>query len=172
MVRRPLVDELAVAWRPGQPPRSGAAAACLAHGHDFGSPALEGSEIPSERVAEVWTRFALLAEPVEEQFVQDHRIHRDELLTLEAVDDKAGGPRVIELGELFLDQIEAFDRPAVIVLVVADDQPLGHALDPGRVTRQRLELVGHERSSGHAMALILIETVRSAMAWPLMKSLQ
>src|SRR5262249_26793010 len=170
MVRRPLVDELAVVWRPRQQHPSGAAAECFAHGHEFGSPTLEGSEIPRQRVLQVRARFASLAETIEKQFVQDHRVHRDELLALEAVDEKAGGPRVIELGELFLDQIEAFDRPAVIILVVADDQPFGHALDPGRVARQRLELVNNQRSSYRPRALTSMAIVRSAIARLLMKS--
>jgi len=77
--------------------------------------------------------------------VQDHRVHRDELLALEPVDEEAGGLRVVELGELFLDQVEALDCAAVIILVVADDQPLGHALDLGRVAGQRLHSVRHQR---------------------------
>jgi hypothetical protein len=100
----------------------------------------------------------LVAEAVEEQLVQDHRIHRDELLAFEAVDEKAGGLRVIELGELFVDQVEALHRPAVIILVVADNEPLRHAFDLGRVAGQRLYLVRHRRSSDH----------RSA-CWPLMR---
>jgi len=79
--------------------------------------------------------------------MQNHRVHRDELLTLEAIDEKAGGLRVIKFGELFLDQVEALDRTGVIILVVADDQPLGHALDPGRVASKRLNLVCHQRFS-------------------------
>src|SRR6266540_3464844 len=107
-----------------------------------------------QRVAQRRTRFALVAEAVEEQLVQDHRVHRDELLAFESVDEKAGGLRVIELGELLVDQIEAFHRPAVIILVVADDQPLGHAFDLGRVAGQRLYSVRHHRSSDHGRALI------------------
>jgi hypothetical protein len=37
---------------------------------------------------------------------------------------------------------------------VADDEPLGHALDLGRVAGQRLYLVCHQRSSDHGRALI------------------
>src|SRR5204862_8183172 len=75
---------------------------------------------------------------------------------LDAVDEKACGFRVIELGELFLDQVEAFDRSDVIILIVADDQPLGHALDVGRVARQRLDLVTHQRSSGANLARLVM----------------
>src|SRR5207247_263595 len=171
MVRCPLVEELAVAWRPRQQHPSGAAAERLAHGHEFRPPALERSKIPSQCVPQIRTRFALIPEPVEEQLMQDRRVHRDELLALETVDEKAGGLRVIEFGELFLYQVETLDRPAVIIVVMADNQPLGHALDLGRVARQRLELVGHERSSGQTEALTSIEIARSAVVRPLMRSL-
>src|SRR6266571_146359 len=154
MIRRPLVDELAVARRPREQHPSGAAAERFAHRHELRSPALERSEIARQRVAQRRTRFALVAEAVEEQLVQDHRVHRDELLAFESINEKAGGLRVIELGELLVDQIEAFHRPAVIILVVADDQPLGHAFDLGRVAGQRLYSVRHHRSSDHGRALI------------------
>jgi hypothetical protein len=49
----------------------------------------------------------LLPKPIEEQLVQDHGVHRDELLALEAVDEKAGSVRVIERGQLLVDQVEA-----------------------------------------------------------------
>src|SRR5262249_61922762 len=49
-----------------------------------------------------------------------------------------------------LYRLGLFPRPAVVVLVVADDQPLGHAFDLGRVAGQRLYLVRHQRSSDHA----------------------
>jgi hypothetical protein len=71
-----------------------------------------------------------------------------------AVDEEAGGVRVIELGELLDDEVEAFHRPAVIVLVVADDQPLRHALDLGRVAGERLHSIRHQRSSDHGRAVI------------------
>src|SRR5262249_42988703 len=111
-------------------------------------------EILRQRIAQRRTWLALVAEAVEEQLVQDHRVHRDELLAFEPVDEKAGGLRVIELGELFVDQVEAFHRPTVIILVVADDEPLGHAFDLGRVAGQRLYLVRHQRFSDHGRALI------------------
>src|SRR5262249_39790816 len=154
-IRRPLVDELAVARRPRQQPPSGAAAERFAHRHELRSPALERSEILRQRVAQRRTRLALVAEAVKEQLVQDHRVHRDKLLAFEPVDEKAGGLRVIELGELLVDQVETFDRPAVIILVVADDQPLGHAFDLGRVARQWLDLICHQRFSDRGRALIL-----------------
>src|SRR5262245_48212127 len=45
MVCRPRVEELAVARRPRQQHPAGAAAEGFAHGHELGSPTLEGSEI-------------------------------------------------------------------------------------------------------------------------------
>src|SRR5262245_48465296 len=112
MVGRPLVDELAVARRPRQQHPAGAAPERFAHGDELRPPALERTEIAPQGVVQAWAGFTLLAQPIEEQLVQDHRIHRDELLALEAVNEKAGGLDVIEVGELFPDQVEALDRPA------------------------------------------------------------
>jgi hypothetical protein len=75
--------------------------------------------------------------------VQDHGVHRDELFALEAIDHKYGSARVIKLGEFLVDEVQAFHSPAVIVLVVADDQSFGHALDAGRVAADRFHRVGH-----------------------------
>ena len=149
MIRRPLIDEPAVTRRPRQQHPSGAAAERFAHRPELRSPTLERSEILRQRVAQRRTRFALVAEAVEEQLVKDHRVHRDELLAFESVDEKASGLRVIERGKLFVDLVEAFHRPAVIVLVVTDDQPLRHALDLGGVAGQWLYSVRHQRSSDH-----------------------
>jgi hypothetical protein len=43
--------------------------------------------------------------------MQDHGVHRDELLALDTVDKKAGSRGVIELGELFLDQLRRLTAP-------------------------------------------------------------
>ena len=85
---------------------------------------------------------------VKKIFVQDHRIHRNQLLALEAVDHEDSRARKIELGQLFRDCVEPLNRAAVIVLVMADDQPLRHSLDRGRVAGERLYFVGHLFSSG------------------------
>src|SRR5690349_12758406 len=111
MVRRPLVDELAVARRPRQQHPSRAAAERLAHGHELRSPALERAEIPRQRLAQRSSRLALLAKAIEKQLVQNHRIHRDELLTLDTIDEKACGFRVIELGELFSIRLRRLTAP-------------------------------------------------------------
>ena len=65
-----------------------------------------------EGIAQCRARLALLAKAIEEQLVQDHRVHGDKLLALEAVDQKTGGLGVVELGELLIDEIEALHRAA------------------------------------------------------------
>jgi hypothetical protein len=65
---------------------SGAAALRLAHGNEFRAPAVIGAEIPRDRAHQFGVGGTLLAESVEEQFVQHHGIGRDQLLTLQ------GGP--------------------------------------------------------------------------------
>src|SRR5262249_51640631 len=105
MVRGPLVDQLAIARQPRQEYPSGAAAQCFSHSNEFGTPALERFEIARNRVAQSWSRLALIAESIKEQFMQDHRIHRDQLLALEAVDQKTSGFVEFELRKLVIDQI-------------------------------------------------------------------
>jgi len=53
--------------------------------------------------------------------MEDHGICRDQLFALQPVDQKAGGLGKIEPGKLFADGVEAFDRAAVVVLVVATE---------------------------------------------------
>src|SRR5262245_36071800 len=105
MVRGPLVDQLAVAGRPRQQYPSGAAAQCLSHRNEFGTPALESSEIARNRIAQGGPRLALIAESVEEQLMQDHRIHRDQLFSLEPVDQETSGFIEFEVRKLFIDEI-------------------------------------------------------------------
>ena len=52
------------------------------------------------------------------------------------------GARVeVEARQLLGDEVEALHRPAVVVLVVADDQLLGHAFDVLRIAAERLHFV-------------------------------
>ena len=118
----------------------------FAHRREFGAPAIDAAEIAGQRVAQLALGRALLAERGEKEFVQDHRIARDQLLALETVDHEAGRCCEIELGELCGDCIETVDRAAVIVLVMADDELLRHSLDPRWVTGKLLNRIGHGSS--------------------------
>ena len=73
------------------------------------------------------------AEAVEIDLVQDHRIRGDQLLALEAVDDEVRRLGKIEIGELGADRIEPLHRADVVVLVMADEDLLGNALDRLRI---------------------------------------
>src|SRR5215471_20523420 len=105
MVRGPLVDQLAVARRPRQQYPSGATAQCFSHSNEFGTPALESSEITRNRIAQSGPRLALIAESVKEQLMQDHRIGRDQLFALESVDQEAGSFVEFDLRKLLIDEI-------------------------------------------------------------------
>src|SRR5258708_332256 len=88
MVGRPLIDELAVARRPRQQHPSRAATKRLAHGDEFGTPALIASKISAQNLLKNRPRPALFPKPLEEEFVKNHRVHCNELLPLEPVDEK------------------------------------------------------------------------------------
>ena len=97
MVGGPLVHELAIARRPGEQNPAGAAAESLSHRHEFRAPAFVRAEVAGQRLFQTCIRLALVTEPVKEQLMQDHGIHRDQLFAFEAVDEKSRGLRVVEL---------------------------------------------------------------------------
>src|SRR3954449_9413426 len=100
--------------------------------------ARQRSTLPKSRArASRRAGLARLAEILKEQLVQDHRVRGDELFPLEAVEDEGRRGGEVEAGEPLLDQGQPLHGPAVVVLVVADDQPLGHALDVLRVAGER-----------------------------------
>ena len=73
--------------------------------------------------------------------MQDHGIAGNQLLALEAIDEEARRGVEVEAGQLLGYQVEALHRAAVVVLVVADDQLLGHAFDVLRIAAERLHFV-------------------------------
>ena len=141
MVGCPLIDQLAITRRPRQQYPSRAAAERFSHGDEFGAPTLERSKIADDGLAQRGFRIALIAQPVKEQLVQDHRIHRDQLFALKSVDQETGGFVEFELLELFGDKVEALNCAAIIVLLMADDEPLRHAFDPSRIAGQRFHRI-------------------------------
>src|SRR6516165_5065408 len=143
MVGRPLVDQLAITRRPRQEYPSRAAAERFSHGDEFGAPTLKGPKIADDGLAQRASRIALIAQPVKEQLVQDHRIHRNQLFALKSVDQETGCFIEFELRDLFVNKVEALNCAAIIVLVMADDEPLRHAFDPSRVAGQWFHRVRH-----------------------------
>ena len=146
MVGGPLIDQLAVARRPGQQDPARAAANALPMAMKFAPPTLIGAEVARERIAKAAAGLAFVAKTVKEKLVQDHRVHRDQLFALEPIDDEGRRRREIEFGKLLIDRVEALHRAAVVVLVVADDQTLRHSLDAGGVAAERLHAVRHGRT--------------------------
>jgi hypothetical protein len=89
------------------------------------------------------SRYTLVAKPVEKQLVQDHGVRGDQLLALEAIDEKIRSRVEVETRELLGDEIEPLHSAAVVVLVVADDQLFRHALDALRIAPKGLHCVHH-----------------------------
>src|SRR4051795_668008 len=73
--------------------------------NELGAPALEAAEVAVESLPQARAGLARFAEVPEEQLVQDHRVRRDELLALEAVEDEGRRGGEVEPGELLLDQV-------------------------------------------------------------------
>src|SRR5882724_5632447 len=100
----------------------------LAHRDELRAPALDAAEITRQRFAQRRVRLAPVAEAVEVQLVQDHRVHGDQLFPLEPVDHEDGCRGKVQRGELFGDRVQPFDRTAIVVLPVADDELLREPL--------------------------------------------
>jgi len=67
--------------------------------------------------------------------MQEHRIDRDQLLAFQPVEAKSGSGSRIESGQFATKCVQPADGPAIVVLVVAGDQPGGEAIQPGRLER-------------------------------------
>src|SRR5258706_7625660 len=117
VIRRPLVDELALAWRPRQKRPSRASAQRLSDRGELCSPPLVRPEVTRQGLPERRSRLAPFSQAFEVYLVEDHRIGGDELLALESVDDEHGRASEIELRKLRADDIEPLDGPAVVALV-------------------------------------------------------
>src|SRR5262245_38039783 len=143
VVRGPLVHQPPAAGgvrqqNPSRPPAHG-----LAHRDELGPPALDAPKVTREGLAQRRIGLAALAEAVEVQLVQNHRVRCDQLLSLEAVDGEHGRRGHVERAELGDDRVEAPDRPAVVVLVVADDQSFREAIEFPRLGTRGLHVIRH-----------------------------
>ena len=85
--------------------------------------------------------------------MQQRGVERDQLLALQAVDDIARRLREIERFELLGDGVQAPQRPAVVVLVVAlDELERKPAQRPGTAV-DLLQLIAHDDTSKHKVEL-------------------
>ena len=84
------------------------------------------------------------AEAREIELVEQRRIERGELLALEPVDHVARRGGEIERLQLLRDRVQASQRPAVVVLVMALDELERKAVQQPRPAIDGCELVTHE----------------------------
>ena len=139
VIGRPLIDEGALTRLEAEQHPTRTAALCLAHRHELITPVLDAAEAADQRESHGWhhgRRFR--RQPVEIQLVQQHRVGRDQLLALQAVEFEAGHASETCLPQCGTDRIEALHRTAVVVLVVASQQLLGKPPEHARVERQGL----------------------------------
>jgi hypothetical protein len=106
-------------------------------------PPFKRAEVTRQGFPKYRSRLAPLPETVEVKLVEDHRIGGDEFLALQTIHDEDRRSGEVELRQLRRNGVEPFHRPAVVVLVVADDQLFRQALESRRVTGQRLHFIGH-----------------------------
>jgi hypothetical protein len=150
MIGGPVVDELSQSLGPGEDDPARAAGERLAHRGELGAPGGERAEVALDRRGEVARGIAAgAAERVEIDFVQDDRAGGDQLLALEAVQLEDRCVRDVERGKAPPDRVEAPQRAAIIVLVVAREEAFGEAVEPRRLERQWHDGVLAERRPVH-----------------------
>ncbi len=83
------------------------------------------------------------AQSVEVDFMEDDGARRNELLALEAVHVEDRRRRPVKVLQPLVDGVQATESAAVVVLVVAREEPLREALEPRRLEQERCDRVGH-----------------------------
>ncbi|MCY1537754.1 hypothetical protein D9M68_732630 [compost metagenome] len=139
VISSPLVDQRALARLEGEQHPARAAAKRLAHRCEFLVPSVDAAEAGRQCECHGGLhRLAVAAERREVQLVQQHRVAGDELFALEAVELEArrGGERC--RGELSPDGVEALDRAAIVVLVMAVQKLRRQAAQRGGIEGQGL----------------------------------
>src|SRR3546814_7024877 len=85
MVRGPLINKPVIAWRVGEQNPSRAATQRFAHCGKFGAPTINAAKVPGKHRIELRADSTTSAQTVEIHFMSDHRIGRDQFLTLDPV---------------------------------------------------------------------------------------
>src|SRR5262249_4137529 len=113
------------------------------HRAKLGAPPIERAKVAGERLGHALGRLAVASQAREVELVQQRRVERHELLALEAVEDVTGCGLEVERRELLGDGVQAPQRPAVVVLVVALDQLGRESVQGPRTAVDLFQLVAH-----------------------------
>src|SRR5439155_18044749 len=98
---------------------------------------------------------SLAAHAREIELVQQRGIERDQLLALQAVDDIARRLREIERFELLGDGVQAPQRSAIVVLVMALDELQREAAQRPWTAVDLLQLISHYDISKYMVDLLM-----------------
>src|SRR5262249_55463535 len=151
-----LIDEPAHARQPAQQNPAGAAIERIRQRHEFAAPAIDRAEIARERIRhDVRYGAPVSAKAGKVQFVQCQRIQRRCLVLLEAADDMRRRRGGIECFELFGNRVQAREGAAIVVLIVALDEPWRDAQKSPRPAEQGCDLISH----------VDVSRIRRAGAW-------
>src|SRR5262249_53224124 len=105
---------------------------------------------------------AFATEACEIQLVQERRIERAQFLALEPADHIARRGLEIERGELLRDGVQAPERAAIVVFVVALDQLEGQGVQQPRPAVYRCNGVAH----GNLHESYMLKDKRTPWCWP------
>src|SRR5262249_48074487 len=120
-----------------------AAAEGVAHCPELRAPAIERAEVAREDLRQVLRRLPVAAHAREIKLVQQRRVESSQFLTLEAIQNMSGRAREVGRVELLGDGVEAPQRAAVVVLVVALDQLHRQVREGPRPALDRFERITH-----------------------------
>ena len=139
-----LIDEPARARQPAQQNPAGAPIERIRQRHEFAAPAIDRAEIARERIRHGFRHGApVSAKARKVQFVQCQRIQRRRLVLLEAADDMRRRRGGIECFQLFGNRVQAREGAAIVVLIVALDEPWRDAQKSPRPAEQGCDLISH-----------------------------
>ena len=148
-----LVDQASVARYMNEQDPAGAASQRVSHGDELAAPALDRPEITGKRRRKQFSRLpSVSAQACEVELVQEGRIERDQLLALERVDNVTWCAAEIERLELFGDRVQAIERAAVVVFIMALDETRRDAVQQPGPAKDWTKTIAHGGFSKTEMA--------------------
>ena len=130
--------------QPAQQDPAGPSVKRIRQRHEFAAPAIDRAEIVRERIHHGFGYDApVSAEARKVHLVQRQRIQRRRLILLQAADDMRRCRGRIECFELFGNRVQAREGAAIVVLIVALDEPWRDAQKSRRPAEQGCDLILH-----------------------------
>src|SRR5262249_25889220 len=140
VVRQPVGVRRALVWIEGEHDPARSSGQGSSRLPELPLPRFERAVVRLDHLRDRPARLAVATEVSEVEFVQHHRVGRDQLLALERA--RLEGRGVLdELAELLLDHVQTLHRAGIVVLVVRAEELLGQPLELRGVEGERAGLM-------------------------------